>query len=113
MHYSTKTSKLAAYALAIGLTILIEASAVAPVHSLETAHITPLMGYSALSAAAVTTLGFASDNQSGLASVQYSVCDRCRTICARSCSSYACYVCDRSLRCRYVVESCSSVFRRR
>ncbi len=35
------------------------------------------------------------------------VCDNCRSICAKSCSSSACRSCDRSLRCGPFVSSCT------
>ena len=35
------------------------------------------------------------------------ICDDCRSICARSCSSYGCKACDRSRRCGPYVDSCT------
>lgn len=43
-----------------------------------------------------------------LPDVAYAGCDRCRSICARSCSSSACKTCDRSIRCGPEVSSCTA-----
>lgn len=105
MHHSTKTSKLAIYLLAIGLTILFQVGAAPPPPRVETAltasAIAPLVA-----PAAMVAVGLSTVDASALMSVQRSVCDRCRTVCARNCSSYACLVCDRAPKCRLLVESC-------
>lgn len=106
MHHSTKTSKPAIYVLAIGLTILLQVGAAPPSHTVDTALTTFATAPIVSSVAAIVAVGFLTADPSMLMSVQFSVCDRCRTVCARSCSSYGCLVCDRAPRCRLLVESC-------
>ncbi len=109
MHPTTKTSKPAILMLAIGLTILTQVSAVRPSHSAETAAACQPSQLS-LPATALqlpaTIAGFAIDAPSVPASIQFSVCDQCRTICARSCTTYACKLCTRSIRCGKFVPWC-------
>jgi hypothetical protein len=118
MHPTTNTSKAAMLMLAIGLTILTQASAFRPSHSAETAaarHLLeqPLPATALRLPATVAGLDWSMGDPSVPASIQPSICDRCRTICARNCSSYACLACARSTKCGKLVESCYSRLRRR
>lgn len=49
----------------------------------------------------------ASNTQSLAFDGSLAICDDCRSICAKSCSSYACKACDRSRRCGPYVASCT------
>ncbi len=118
MHPTTKTSTPAMLMLAIGLTILTQASAVRTGYSAGTAAAQqPLAQPSSAAAlclpATTTGPGWAIGIPTAPASMQPSVCDRCRTICARNCSSYACLACARSTRCGKLVEACQSTLRKR
>jgi hypothetical protein len=118
MHPTTKTSTPAMLMLAIGLTILTQANAVRLGHSAETAVAHwPLAQSSSAAAlclpATTADLGWALGTPSVLASIQPSICDRCRTICARNCASYACLACARSTKCGKLVQSCQSTHRKR
>ncbi len=118
MHPTTKTSTPAMLVLAIGLTILTQASAARTGYSARTAAAhRPLVQPSSAAAlclpATTAGLGWAIGIPAEQASIQPSVCDRCRTICARNCASYACLACARSTRCGKLVESCQSTFRKR
>lgn len=118
MHPTTKTSTLAMLMLAIGLTILTQASTAGLNHSAKTATAYQLLAQPSSAAAfclPATTgdLGWALGTPSVLASIQPSICDRCRTICARNCASYACLACARSTKCGKLVESCQSTLRKR
>lgn len=106
MHYSTKTSTPVIYVLAIGLTILLRVGAAPSTHQGDAALTAPATAPVVSQSTAIMAGDFAAMEPSMLMSVQHSVCDRCRTVCARSCSSYACLVCDRAPKCRLLVESC-------
>lgn len=117
MHPTTKTSKPAMLMLAIGLTILTQVSAVRPSLSAGTVATRqslqpPLPAPALCLPSAIAGLGWAIGAPSVLASVQFSICDRCRTICARNCASYACLACARSTKCGKEVETCKSTLRK-
>ena len=51
--------------------------------------------------------GLATNSQALAFGGPLAICDDCRSICAKSCSSYACKACDRSRRCGPYVDSCT------
>jgi hypothetical protein len=118
MHPTTKPFKPAMLLLAIGLTISTQVSVVRPGLFAATAtarqpleHLVPATAL--CEPATVAGLGWATGAPSVPASIQSSVCDQCRTICARNCSSYACLACARSIKCRKMVQSCPGTLRKR
>lgn len=112
MHHSTKTSRPAAiYALAIGLTTLLLLGVSAPLRGADTTPAASPIERTFQSSAVGVAVDVSTVNPAVPASTAHSICDRCRTVCARSCSSYACLVCDRSPRCRLTVESCPFTFK--
>ncbi len=116
MHPTTKTSKPAILMLAIGLTILTQVSAVGPNSSASTMALRqpsqPSLPATALPLpATVASLGWTIGASSAPASIQWAVCDQCRTICARSCTTYACKLCIRSIKCGKLVPWCVSTKR--
>jgi hypothetical protein len=114
MHPTTKTSKPAMLMLAIGLTILTQTSAVQPSYSAETVvGRQPVPAVALCLPAMVAGLGWANGAPAVPATSQPSICDRCRTICARNCASSACLVCARSTKCGKLVASCPSTLRKR
>lgn len=106
MHPSTKISKPAVLALVFGLALMLQVSSGAPNSNAGAEQALMPVARAENLTLAPSTLSPATYSPSVLMSVQNSVCDRCRTICARSCSSYACYLCDRAPKCKYLVESC-------
>jgi hypothetical protein len=115
MHPSTKTSKPAQLLLAIGLTIATQFTAIAPDHSVA-ARVWPQTEPLASSAAclplatAVPPSDFSPYTTASVA--QPATCDRCRTICARNCASYACIACAKTIKCRSTVQACVRTKRR-
>ena len=116
MHPTTKTSKPAILTLAIGLTILTQVSAVGPSSSAATLTLCqplqPSLPVTALQLpATVAGSGWTIGAPSAPASMHSAVCDECRTICARSCTTYACKLCIRSIKCGKLVPWCVSTKR--
>ena len=116
MHPTTKTSKPAVLMLAIGLTILTQVSAVGPSPSAATTAAcqpSPLsLPDTALQLPAMAaSLGWAIGAPSVPVLVPYAICDKCRTICARSCTTYSCKLCMRSIKCGKLVPWCVSTKR--
>ena len=111
MHHSSKTSRLANLVLAFGLTIVTLFSA-APSDGAArpSPEATPAAELCALSLAVTGPLAGAAQAVASVA--QPAVCDRCRAICARSCSSYACVACAKSIQCRQTVQACVVVRRK-
>lgn len=116
MHPTTKTSKPAILMLAIGLTILTQVSAVGPSSLASTMALRqssqPSLPATALQLPAMAAgLESTIDAPSAPASMQLAVCDQCRTVCARSCATYACKLCIRSIKCGKLVPWCVSTKR--
>ena len=116
MHPTTKTSKPAILMLAIGLTILTQVSAVGPSSSASTMALRqpsqPSLPATALPlSATIAGFGWTIGAPSAPASMQSAVCDQCRAVCARSCTTYACKLCTRSIKCGKLVPWCVSTKR--
>ncbi len=111
MHYSTKISKPANLMLAIGLTIVAQFLVLGPDQAAKTApRASPLVEQCTQPWA--VALDPAGGAQTVAAANQPAACDRCRAICARSCSSYACVACAKSIKCGQIVQACVSTKRK-
>ena len=110
MHYSTKITKLANVLLAFGLTIVTQFSAAGSGHALDLE--LPFAPEQRASVVVLSPTGgtallcSATGVQTVTEAILSSSCDRCRTICARNCTSYACRVCIRSIKCGPFVQAC-------
>jgi hypothetical protein len=110
MHYSTTITKLANLFLAFGLTIATQFSAAGsgyapnPGSPLLIEQSNSVTGFSLTSGPALSSSSSGVQTMAG--SILSSSCDRCRTICARNCASYACRVCMRSIKCGPTVQTC-------
>lgn len=115
MHHSTKTSKPANLLLAIGLTVVTQFIAVGPANPAESGawrRTEPLLSAIACLAPAPVDLGVVSSADALARITQPAACDRCRAVCARSCSSYACIACAKSVKCGSLVQACVATKRK-
>lgn len=113
MHHSTKTSKPARLMLAIGLTIITQLAAVGPSQPTNARGQTePLAASAACLQPAPAGSGSLSISYFTASVAQPAVCDRCRAICARNCTSYACIACAKTVKCRSTVQACVRTKRR-
>jgi hypothetical protein len=115
MHHSTKTSKPANLLLAIGLTIVTQFIAVGPGNPAESGawrHTEPLPSAIDCLAPAPVDLGVISSAGAVAGIAQPASCDRCRAVCARNCSSYACIACAKSIKCGTLVQACVATKRK-
>ncbi len=111
MHHSTKTSRLANLVLALGLTIVTQLHSLGPDQAARVApRASPLVAPCTQPSA--TALALAIDAEAVASATQPAACDRCRAICARSCSSYACVACAKSIKCGQTVQACVSTKRK-
>ena len=113
MHHSTKTSKPARFMLAIGLTIITQLTAVGPSQPASARGQTePLAASAVCQQPAPVGPGSLSSPSPAAGVAQPAVCDRCRAICARNCTSYACIACAKTVKCRSTVQACVRTKRR-
>ena len=115
MHHSTKTSKLTNFLLAIGLTAVTQFIAIGPGNPAESGAWrpteTPLSAANCLAPMSVDSY-LVSGAHTVAGVTQPASCDRCRAVCARNCSSYACIACANSIKCGSLVQACVTTKRK-